>query len=152
LVDAAVEIAKEHGKSSNNNKLVISFSLYQRSVRKWVEERFLALMGIPLQFVVLNDAENAAPKRKLDQVKASAIAQGKTIEAFVAQYGSTWKGEEETLKSLSISQKGFEPGVEVEGEIDIEIRLTEDANSVLHRVVKRLDLKKELPSCKDTAS
>ena len=129
--------------------MAVTFSIYTRSVRQWARARIeeLLLSGnakaacpIHVKFVVLNDVDGAAAKRKLVQVKSAAEAEGMTMEEFVGQYGKEWKGEEETLKELSKSRLGFEAGDESLEEYDVNVREDEDADIVMEKVAKLLDL------------
>lgn len=136
LVHAAADVAKAQPPMD----VAISFSVYQRPVREWIEGRFYELTKQKLQFVVLNDADGSAPKRKLEQFKAAAAAQGKSMEEFTAQYGTTHHGEEELLRRIARMQSGFEPGVEADGEIAVRIGADDGAEAVLHTVAARLNL------------
>ncbi|CAB9531934.1 expressed unknown protein (Partial), partial [Seminavis robusta] len=66
LVQAVAEAVL---KQPNPIRFAVSFAVYPRSVRQWIEERLLSLTGKQIQFVVLYDAEKAAPRRKLEQTK-----------------------------------------------------------------------------------
>uniref|UniRef100_A0A7S2EV33 Gluconokinase n=1 Tax=Trieres chinensis TaxID=1514140 RepID=A0A7S2EV33_TRICV len=128
-------------------KLVVTFSIYSLAVRIFVRDRITEICSaqdpdaaVDFQFLVLNDVDGAAAKRKLEQVKQAAEAQGKTMEEFVAQYGKEYKGEEHTLNELLRSQRGFEPGVEDNGEIAISVTEKENCQKVLEMAAQRLGL------------
>ena len=54
-----------------------------------------------MKYVVLNDSQGGAPKRKLEQTKAAAAAEGKTMAEFLAKFGyKEYPGDDAMLADL----------------------------------------------------
>ena len=149
IADAATDPKHQH------HGLVVTYAVYQRDVRQWLVNETRKKVAqkmqpqqqksqIEIEYVVLHDVQGNAPKRKLQQIKAAAAAENKTMSEFLAKFGFTkYPGDDAMLASNRRVQNGFEPGVESKGEIGIEVTVGIDTNTVFEMAAKRLGLKEQ---------
>lgn len=110
LCDAVVDYREKLGPSF---KLVVSFSVYLRSVRDYIRSR----LGSDLAFVVLNPSIESVGVHKVEHMRNTASQRGLTLSAFLRSFNPDSDApemEEESIIQLLTAQArqgavGFEP-------------------------------------------
>lgn len=116
------------------NHMVVTFSVYSLLVRDYIRSQLPEV-----KFVVLNDVLGAATERKVQQVAASAKAEGKSLAEFLTKFSPEWatRSEEEALAHLykycGSVQRGLDPFSASRGEFGIDITASMSADSVYAR-------------------
>lgn len=129
-----------------DKNLVVSFAVYPRMLRRYLQQRFPNVI-----IIALNDTCGRSVDRKFAQVQQAAAAANQSIKEFLQKFGPEWSdqtlSDEVVAKNLRAkmqeTQTGYEPANAEEGEFGIDVGPKTGAEDVFREACKILGLQGE---------